>query len=95
MVSLRMSHRFGRIGSKACSGLDKATNPLLRMRYQSRMGGNPVAIKERRPVLCYGCGVSLGIVQTTLGPEGMKQFRLEAQRLRDAHECKAKLQKAE
>lgn len=46
-----------------------------------------MAIKDRRPVVCYGCGRVLGTLEITLGPEGMKAFREQAKALRDQHHC--------
>lgn len=46
-----------------------------------------ILVKQQRPVACYACGRILGTVSTTLDPDGMKHFRTEAKRLREAHQC--------
>lgn len=46
-----------------------------------------MAIKQCRPVVCYACGLVLGTVESTMGPEGMQAFREQAKALKDQHRC--------
>lgn len=43
--------------------------------------------KQRRTIVCYQCGVSLGTIEVGLDYEGMETFREEAKRRRKEHKC--------